>query len=905
MAEVSTIPAYILANENLLMWLLRSPLNKPFSDGKRNYLREFVYVDFHRWNTTRPDHVFLHRWENFVHKYLYQENERLSASCFVQHPGKPCSLMLACMEALTDEYIEFSHGEIHIRMKLFGWWQNMLSRMSALPVQAHAIWRCAESSPAFAENGAESVPAIFHPYDEGVENYIHSKGLNDSHIHVNLIAGGEVCWLNLLRNPEEELSAQRSQFPRNPAIVELYREIHVDLTPEIMHSHAKIAARMRRILVAYAEDACMNLTSQSLQGDAQCAPQSAEECLLQLSNIPPAEWDESTISSLPGVPQLPPERGFLHTIDVLREREWMSKVLQKLSRNHNALIDRTLHIYLLLMNEYYIFCVQRDNFYGFRQFNKYSQMGNSFPGSVLYYEYVFRVLHGPGLHSCTDYAELRIAPKRDSEGTCQRIIKILHGYLGYLYWVENKVPLRSETMDCDVVLRQLNETVQSTHIGRRVVRPAIVIHLIKKEWKFDSSAEDSLRFSEARQIYDENLDSLYAIFKRYPLLRKWVCGIDAAADEMDTPPDTFAPAYRKARVNLGLRHATYHAGEDFYHLIAGLRNICDAVELLGLQRGDRIGHATALGVEPSLWLRTMPGCVTPKRGEWLQDLVFLWGILHQEDTLHDLTRRLDYDIRDLGYAVFRTPGISPYLLLRVYKLRALDPRLLRKMYQDARGEIIRSLADDAQRQREYDSMSQKEREEMLFQWIHKKSLQRRWIDGEHELIQQAFRKEAPEIMRLLLNWYTDKDTICYAEERIEVPTDYLTEDYMVKVQQIVMSHLSERGIVLETLPSSNLRIGQYKEMGQHHSLRWMGVRAHEGDAPPPFVLGSDDPGTFATDIKGEFYHLFASLCKNGLNAQDALERLIGVNKCGYRYAFRSLLGNDNEEGDIFTNKLYQ
>lgn len=904
MAEVSTIPAYILANENLLMWLLRQPLNKRFDADNRDYLREFVYVDFHRWNITRPDHVFLHRWDNFVQKYLNQEKENLSGIPFAAPEGKPCSLMLACMEALTDEYIEFSHGSVHIRMKLFGWWQNMLSRMSALPVQAHAIWRCAEINPTFASLGAAAVPAVLHPYDEGVENYIHTTGLNDSHIHVNLIAGGEVCWLNLLRNPERELKAQRSQFPSNQSIVELYREIHVDLTPDEMCRHAQIAARLRRLLIAYAEDKSISVNVPA-SGEANTViPKTAEECLLRLSILAPQKWEESMISCAAGESLMPADRQFLHTIDVLREREWMSKALRKLAMNHNALVDRVLHLYLLLMNEYYVFCVQRDNFYGFRQFNKYSQMGNSFPGSVLYYEYVFRVLHGFGRHSCTNYAELRIAPKRDVQGTRERIVKILHGYLRYLDWVQQKEPCGNESSDCDVVLRQLNETLQSSAIRCRIVRPTIVIHLIKKEWKFDRSATDSLRFGEARQIYDDNLDSLNELFSRYPMLRKWVCGIDAAADEMDTPPDTFAPAYRKARLLLGIRHATYHAGEDFYHLIAGVRNIYDAVELLGLQRGDRIGHATALGVEPSLWMRTMPGGVTPKRGEWLQDLVFLWGILHQEDALHDLTRRLDYDIRELGYAVFRSPGISPYLLLRVYKLRALDPRLLRKMYEESRREIMLSLAENPQKKVEFDTMSHKEREEMLFCYIREKAVQRKWIDAEHELIHQAFRKEAPEIMRLLLNWYIDKDTISYAEERIEVPIDYLSEEYMVKVQQIIMTALTERGIVLETLPSSNLRIGQYKEMGQHHSMRWLGVRAHKGDAPPPFVLGTDDPGTFATDIKGEFYHLFASLCKNGLNAQDALARLIGVNKCGECYAFRSLLENDNEDGDVSARTLY-
>lgn len=77
---------------------------------------------------------------------------------------------------------------------------------------------------------------------------------------------------------------------------------------------------------------------------------------------------------------------------------------------------------------------------------------------------------------------------------------------------------------------------------------------------------------------------------------KFVTGADAAASEFDTPPEVFAPSFRRLRKN-GIRHFTYHAGEDFFHILSGLRAIYEAIEFLGLQAGDRIGHATAAGVD--------------------------------------------------------------------------------------------------------------------------------------------------------------------------------------------------------------------------------------------------------------------------------------------------------------------
>ena len=43
---------------------------------------------------------------------------------------------------------------------------------------------------------------------------------------------------------------------------------------------------------------------------------------------------------------------------------------------------------------------------------------------------------------------------------------------------------------------------------------------------------------------------------------------------------------------------TYHAGEDFLDIIDGLRAIDEAIIFCGLERGCRIGHALALGINP-------------------------------------------------------------------------------------------------------------------------------------------------------------------------------------------------------------------------------------------------------------------------------------------------------------------
>ena len=102
-----------------------------------------------------------------------------------------------------------------------------------------------------------------------------------------------------------------------------------------------------------------------------------------------------------------------------------------------------------------------------------------------------------------------------------------------------------------------------------------------------------------------------------------------------------------------------------------------------------------------------------------------------------------------------------------------------------------------------------------------------------------------------------------------------------------MSEVAERGVVIETLPSSNVRISQYLNFSEHHALRWMRVPGCMQECDPEIMtsLGSDDPGIFAGDLNGEFYQLFAALRNRGLTDKTALAYLAPVNERGRQYGF--------------------
>lgn len=894
MAEVSTIPVYILANENLLFWMLQAKLTDsvlPSPSHSKNLLKTFAYVDFHRWNSTRPDHVFRHRWECFEQDYLKQDTLSTYGRKInvLDNNHQYCSIVLAALKCLADEYLHYRGNQFHVHLNRFGWWQNMLSRISALPIQAYARWQLQRE----CQHTIADIPLslTLHPYDEGVENYVNRHGLNDSHVHVNLCAYAEECWLYALYNTQEEWQLQQKQFDVASDTEELYREIHIDLTPQVMYKHMQTAKRLRYLLISYANDAEVedeedttdkqNTTSKGPKHQRNLIKPDIK--LAKLSCIPPIEWENHHVSADKGIPKAEAIKDNTPFFNASAEMDWMQKIIEKQSLRPDPYIERAFHMYILLMNEFMTLCVQRDNCYGFKQFQKYSDLTMSLVASPTYYERVFEQMHGSRKDSQANYVELRIAPKNTYADTYGRITNILRGYLSYVQ--NHLIPEKQHFSDnnkLDDILPALDTLLEHSSHGIRLVRPSIVIHLIKLPWKKSNNAMQS-RYGEQREQYARQLADTKKLLHDYKGLRKWIRGIDAAADEMDTPPDTFSAAYRYARRELNLPHATYHAGEDFYHLVSGIRVVCEAVDMLNLRSGDRIGHATSLGVDPLLWMKTMPGNVTPTCGEWLQDLLFSWNLLQGVREKQNLVQRLNRDIREHGYTIFRRPHLSPYILTRLFALRTLDARTLLRTHQDATDYIHSSQYAK--------NTSSPINEADLVHVIHRHLKSVEPFEYEKQLVHKAYLQETTEVMELLVNWHSNPDTWKESERRIEVPTDYFTLDELTSLQQLAMAKLVNKGIVVETLPTSNLRIGQYKEIGQHHSLRWLGMDAAEGDPPLQLVLGTDDPGVFSTDIKAEFYHLFASLHKRGLNRQQALEKLIRMDEAGNRYAFRPLVNN--------------
>lgn len=119
-------------------------------------------------------------------------------------------------------------------------------------------------------------------------------------------------------------------------------------------------------------------------------------------------------------------------------------------------------------------------------------------------------------------------------------------------------------------------------------------------------------------------------------LRKYtddVVAVDVAGKDFDASPSAFKDVFdeiRKMPRKMPWRF-TYHVGEDFYHILGGLRMIYEAATLLGLNPKDRLGHASAAGVDPRIWSERLHGVVPIKVGDYIADLNFAIELIKKSE----------------------------------------------------------------------------------------------------------------------------------------------------------------------------------------------------------------------------------------------------------------------------------
>jgi hypothetical protein len=326
--------------------------------------------------------------------------------------------------------------------------------------------------------------------------------------------------------------------------------------------------------------------------------------------------------------------------------------------------------------------------------------------------------------------------------------------------------------------------------------------------------------------------SFAGLIRYHPATLEVVRGIDVCTDELGVPNWVLAPLFyhvRQAgeeasaalravhRLDVPTLRTTVHVGEDFVHLLSGLRRVDEALGLFAMREGDRIGHGMALGVDPREWVRRAGRLPVPCEDR-LFDLAWEWAWYGREGVDPAVGRRhlAEREIYRLSEAIFGEP-LPPYEVERLAEDLTAAERLRRLGFPDGPRPDSASLEPRARR---------------LLHYLTDRSLFRRgrrieWVDpaGEGEVL--------------------------------------------AALQAGLRAKVAARGICVEVNPTSNLLIGDLNDLTRHPLWRLRPPRG-AGDSPPVSVcIGSDDPVTFGTDLRQEYQFLHDALTLAGLSDEEA------------------------------------
>ncbi len=206
--------------------------------------------------------------------------------------------------------------------------------------------------------------------------------------------------------------------------------------------------------------------------------------------------------------------------------------------------------------------------------------------------------------------------------------------------------------------------------GRSDAELVLVVHFIKRRSRPSRGRIPQGLDLALRTDLRQQAQVVRQAIERHKLVRQILRGMDAAANELHAAPEVFAPTFRYLRRH-AISRATFHVGEDFIHLVSGIRACAEAKAFLPLQAGDRMGHATALGITPTLWVSRTGARTVVSTGEHLDNLVYAYSRLSSWPSTSSEANGLVTEIAMLSAQIYGREQ-SPAMLYRAWQLRDLD-----------------------------------------------------------------------------------------------------------------------------------------------------------------------------------------------------------------------------------------
>jgi hypothetical protein len=304
-------------------------------------------------------------------------------------------------------------------------------------------------------------------------------------------------------------------------------------------------------------------------------------------------------------------------------------------------------------------------------------------------------------------------------------------------------------------------------------------------------------------------------------------------------------------------------GEEFRDILSGLRRIVEAIIFLDLKNEDRIGHAVALGIDPKLFINQRK-TVTLSKGEYLDNLIFLYFILQQKQKEAPIgINTIKSNIHELMFEIYgdiietSSPTVDDFI--DAWLLRRNCPLQLWNIIEssDIKGDnpLWKIKKDPV-------GYSTKIPRGFSYEYLRYALPDFFGSTNQSELPLNRYKTAVnnPKAYRIFWHYATNKkvrDSYFTLIER-NLAFDENVYEYF---QDVVMQHfVARRDVVVEILPTSNVLITPIDHYENHPFLRLNppdGVispnRFNIRKEPIKIILGTDDPGIQGTNFIMEMY----------------------------------------------------
>lgn len=417
----------------------------------------------------------------------------------------------------------------------------------------------------------------------------------------------------------------------------------------------------------------------------------------------------------------------------------------------------------------------------------------------------------------------------------------------------------------------------------------IVFHFLKSQSIEDLSGE----YCWWTAVKNKNCVSFSNMHKRYfikyvaieleklreeiPYLSEYIVGIDAASDENAMEPWMFAPVYKEVRTRMHTKPVvdwhlidrnrfsriqnigfTYHVGEDFRHIISGLRHIDEVLEHFGYKSGDRLGHALALGTDVGQWVADNEMVPIPKL-EHMENLLWVWGVcINKKLDLSIHPEELENKILDMVQGIYDHPETITVKMLYEAYCRKFDVDHMEIAMKMADGENIpygfRCIGDG--RLQCYDG------------WTVDKLLLTNYCP--------VYAERYGKVMSVHTS--DGETTVCY------------------QLQEYLIQKIEQLGIYVETNPTSNLAIGDFSQMTKHPIFA-LNQKLSGGSHHVMVTVNSDDPVVFNTNVENELAYIYYAAESQGYAKSDIVEWIDQIRQYGMDASF---VREEKSADQIFT-----